>query len=303
MDDTRMVGLQGLRIVRINVARGIRKDKLTFIEVVVGDIEIVWHLIWDIFILPINIIIAGINVIIAVINVLIQIWNLLMFVIGTVIAAISDIYGLINSLLGGSNNVGSVNANALAINQLPYITPLPYQKLTSSIFTHRTGALLLENDMVTTPKMLLVDTTRVDFTEAGGFSGQKRIAYIHKDNQKVINAGFLWDNFYSIDAFVGSPNNRFTKISPATNQDTDKNPISITLENFKDLVSNPKFNDNFGEEVIAESLQWYIEKNGMTTLDFRKQGWLSDPQNIDGFKRSQEISINLAVSTSLPNGQ
>ncbi len=302
-NDPRLVSLQGLRTIMIEASRGVRKEHLNIIERIVGDIEIVWHLIWDVFVIPLNVIIAAMNVVIAGINLLIAIWNLLMFVIGTIITAIQDLYRLINNLLGGSNGVGSVNTNNLTIKPLPFIKFVTFQSLQSSIFTDRIGALLLENDMVTTPKFLLVDTNRSEFTEAGGYSGQKRIAYIHEDNQRVVNSQYLWDNFYKIDAFVGPQNNRFTKISPATNHEGDENPIIIKLRDFKNLVSNPKFKDNFGEEVIAETVQWHIEKNGRTTLDFRKEGWLADPQNLDGIKRAEEININLAISTSLPNGQ
>ena len=77
----------------------------------------------------------------------------------------------------------------------------------------------------------------------------------------------------------------------------------LSVQDFKNLVNNPKIKDNFGEEVISDSIQWFIEKNGSAYIDFRKKGWLKTPHSNDGAKRSEEININLKITTTLPNGQ
>ncbi len=160
----------------------------------------------------------------------------------------------------------------------------------------RIGALLLEDDMFGVPKLLFVDTSRTEFTN-------DRIAYLDSLNEKLISTKNIWDSFYFIDAFTGSPNNRFTKITPALNKDSEKNRVRLSLQDFKTLVSNPKFNDNFGEPVIADTIQWYIEQNGAAEVTYRKQGWLADPQNTDGATRAQEININLQLKITEPSGQ
>jgi len=194
--------------------------------------------------------------------------------------------------------VNSISSIASAL----FGTPLPNDRI---------NCLLLENDMVTTPKLLWVDTTRSEFTSGGGYSGQQRIAYLKGANQTVINAKWLWEHFYFIDAFVPDPavpatpqHNRFTKISPALNKDSEKNPFILSLADFKNLVSNPKLKDNFAEEIIANTIQWRIgDESGRAEIEFRKAGWLKNPQSNNGAIRTQEININLQIKTSLPNGQ
>ena len=309
--DSLKVNLKGLRVIQIDASRGIRKNKLDFIETVYKEMQDAFNEILYVGNTTVNIFIDGINFDIDVLNLFVDVWNSLMKIVDDIINAIGDIIGAISSLFGGSNNLGTFNGL-----MLPKLTKLSHVKLSvnPSLFPDRIGALLLENDMVSVPKILMVDTNSSYFTEPGGYSGQKRVAYLMPDismtqnNQTVsmnaiCNAQQLWNDFYFIDAFVGAKNNRKTKIIPANNHDSDVNKISLSLVDFKNLVPNPKFKDNFAEDVEAESIQWYPEQNGSATVAFRKQGWLADPQNIDGTKRAKEININLQIQTSLPNGQ
>lgn len=297
-----MVCLKGLREIQIAAARGARKDKLNFIEKAVDDLQVVWHLIEDIAILSINSVIFAVNSLIFSINILIAIWNI-------IIDILHIITNVINVIIDGVNLVPGVDIDHITVfdndaGKLDYIEFMDYVEfvsLSDSDFNDRIGALLLENDMVDTPKLLLVDTTRSEFAS-------RRIAHVHLENAKTINAKYLLDKFYFIDAFVDPANannkcNRFTKITPELNHAGEKNLVPVSLKDFKNLVSNPRFLDNFGEEVIADSIQWYIERNGAADFTFRKSGWLADPQNVNALKRAEEIAINLNLKISLPNGQ
>lgn len=328
--DQRLVMLKGIREIQINAARGIVKGNLNFIEKAVGYIEIVFHAIVDlVIIVVIYPLITALTIIVAALNVMIAIFNALIAIISVIVSVINAIV----SIVGGSG-AGSFNSSGWNI---PYLTAPsfpPLQPLTSSIFTDRVGSLLLENDMVSTPKLLLVDTTNANGASSNRFtdtatspSGQARIAYLipqtpfsngspKAEYNAFINAGNLWNNFYAIDCFVDNPpnaitgvplpikSNRFTKISPSLNKDSEKNPFILSLADFKNLVSNPKLKDNFAEEIIADTIQWRIgDESGRAEIEFRKAGWLKNPQSNNGATRAQEININLQIKTSLPNGQ
>ena len=298
-----LVLLKGIREIQIGAARGVRKEKLNLIENIHKDLYAAFHVIANAGIIAINAAIVVMNAFIVVINAFITVFNILVNVIMVIVNIIKSIISAISALFGGSFNPPSFNWTPLNSNWVNFIAPIALLPVNPSSYTERIDALLIESDMVSTPKLLLVDIARAEFNAPGGYSGKKRIAYLHADNSKIINAQYLWDNFYSIDAFVGSNHNRYTKISPALNKDSDKNPITVTLSDFRQLVSNPKISDNFGEEIIADSIQWYIEKNGEANIEFRKKGWLINPQSTIGTERAKEININLQIKTSLPNGQ
>lgn len=301
--DKRLALLKGLREIQIDAARGVAKDKLNLIEKIHQELVLIFEaIVGAVAITAINVVILAINVAIALLNVIIAILNLMFIIINTIISVINAIVNAISALFGGSG-VGSWSGLTL-VQWVPFTGFIPYQSLNIFDYTGRLDALLLENDIVSTPKLLLVDLTRSEFTGAGGYSGQKRIAYLASNNAQVINAGFLWNSFYYIDAFVGAVNNRFTKIAPALNKPSDMNPVVMTLADFKNTVSNPKIKDNFAEDVFTDSVQWRIgDESGRADILFRKQGWLSNPQSNIGAIRAQEININLQVKTSLPNGQ
>lgn len=292
-----LVCLKGLREIQIPAARGINKTKLTFIEKAVKDLEKVWDFVENIAEFAIDVALFQVNnVLIPLLNVLIAAWNLMLKVIKAIIKVINTIIDVVNSLSGGSINHIDDFTDDIDLNYIQPITFNGFNSIDEHFFDDRINAMLLENDMIEVPKLLFVDTSRTEFTS-------QRISYLHTDNLNVINAENIWNKFYSIDAFVGATNNRRTKISPALNDPADKNRVIVSLRDFKNLVSNPKFKDNFGEDVEADSVQWYIEQNGAAEFTYRKKGWLKDPQNINIVKRSEEININLKIQITVPNGQ
>jgi len=307
-----LVGLKGLRQVNIAAARGVAKDKLNFLEQMQHDLSVAFVSIGNAGQLAIAAAIIVADAAIILIDYYIGLWNLMVGVLVFLVNVMNSIICVINDIINEVNNLGGSisNISTISIGTNLFITPFPLITFASlnfstitTVLPSRLDALLLENDMVTTPKLLLVDTARSEFTAPGGFSGQQRIAYLHNQNTSTINAQYVWDKFYYIDAFVGTPNNRFTKIAPALNKPTEKNPVIISLKDFKNMVANPKIHDNFAEPVISDTIQWYIEKNGSALIEFRKAGWLKNPQSNNGIIRSQEIDLNLHLKTSLPNGQ
>jgi len=183
-----------------------------------------FHAIANAGIIAVNILILVANALIIVLDALITLFNLLMNILIAVVKLVNAIVNAISALFGGSGLGTLPNWIPLNNNWVHFIHPIPLLSVNPKSYIDRIDALLLENDMVTTPKILMVDTQRSEFTAAGGYSGQKRIAYLHPNNDTVVNAQRHWNNSYFIDAFVGAINNRFTEISPENNHEGDKNP-------------------------------------------------------------------------------
>jgi hypothetical protein len=297
----KLVLLKGLREINLPVARGVAKDSLNFIEQLVKDLELLWQVFDVAYTVIIDAGILVLNIAIGIVIALITIWNIIMTLLTVIIDTINAIIniatiGLVDEILpfDGSNGM---------INTYPSFVPFQgFQQPASSDFDNRLNALLIENDILTVPKVVMIDTSRPEFIA-------NRIGYLHSSNPSVVNTEYLWNNFYHIDAFIdasGNPNNkvnRFTKISPALNKSSEKNRCILSLNDFNNLVSNSKFLDQFGEEIIADSIQWFIEQNGAAEFNYRKLGWLKHPQHPDVIRRAEEIAINLKLKISIPNGQ
>lgn len=292
-----MVNLKGLNQIQIAAARGINKTSLTFIEKTVRDLEFVWHAIEDVFIIAIDAAIIIANAAILVLNAVILVWNTILTVLAAVTDVLNVIIDAINAIPGiDIDNIDVFDGSAGHLNYVSFINFIGLEIISNHDFSDRINALLLENDMVDVPKLLMIDTSRSEFLT-------RRIGYLHPENQNIVNASNLWNKFYFINSFVGDVNNRRTIIEPALNSSDEKNPTTLSLADFKNLVSNPQFNDNFGEKVIADSIAWYPEQNGKADFVYRKKGWLNDPQNTNGIKRAQEITVNLKLQLTIPDGQ
>lgn len=308
-----LVMLKGMRDININAARGVAKDSLTFVEQAVLDLQRFWDFIEtavvNVGIGLLNTLILAANVIITALNVLIAVWNLILTILEFVTDIINVIIDAINSIPGiDIDNITVFDGGAGRLDYVDYIDFVSFQSLPDRSYSDRLGALLLENDLLNTPKLVMVDTSRSEFANG-------RIAYIHNDNASVVNAATLWNRFYFIDAFVNpgigtsesATNNgycnRQTLITPSNNKNSEKNRTSLSVADWQNLVFNPKFLDNFSEEVISDSIRWHLEQNGAAEFLYRKPGWLRDPQNPNVTKRTQEININLTIKTSIPNGQ
>jgi hypothetical protein len=162
------------------------------------DLYAAFHVIANAGIIAINAAIVVMNAFIVVINAFITVFNILVNVIMVIVNIIKSIISAISALFGGSFNPPSFNWTPLNSNWVNFIAPIALLPVNPSSYTERIDALLLENDMVSTPKLLLVDIARSEFNASGGYSGKKRIAYLHADNSKIINAQYLWDNFIQL---------------------------------------------------------------------------------------------------------
>lgn len=296
--DKRLVSLKGIREVQIEAARGVAKTKLTFVEQAVLDLSLVWDVITtleNIGIAAINIAIGVANAVIATINIIIAVWNTIIDVLHVVTDIINVISDALDTIGLGFGHIDIFDNGKGKLGYLKPIDPVSFASYPSHNFNNRLNTLLLENDIVDTPKILLIDTARTEFVN-------NRIGYLHQDNLKVVNASYLWEKFYFIDAFVGAKNNRYTLINPALNSPDEKNECLLDLAGFKKLVSNPLMNDPYSEPVIADSVLWNIE-TGVADFSYRKAGWLSNPQSNKASERKKEINTNLQIKISLPNGQ
>jgi hypothetical protein len=295
-----LVNLKGLRQIDIPVCRGVMKDRLTFIEMAVEDLQILWDsiiLLENIGVAAINVLIIALNAVIVAINILIGVWNLIIAILHVITDIINVIIGVVNTVAFTSiPEITVFNNGGLTIGYVGFIDPISFIPFTTYDFSNRLNALLVESDILNAAKVVMVDTARSEYVA-------NRIAYLHGRNREVVNAQFLWDNFYFIDAFSGPVNNRRTLISPALNSPEDYNTSTLHLSEFKELVRNPEFTDGFGEPVTSDSVEWFLEQNGRAIIHYRKKGWLKKPESLDPFVRSEEIAINLKITLSTPNGQ
>lgn len=295
-----LVNLKGIREISIPVSRGVAKDRLTFVEKSVKDLELLWGtiiLLENVGIAALNVLIVALNIVIQAINVLIGVWNLIIAILKVITDVINVIIDVVNTLPGVSIPEITVFQNGnLSIGYIGTIDPISFVPFTTYDFSNRINALLVESDLLNAPKVVMVDTGRAEFVTS-------RIAYLSSQNRETVNAQYLWDNFYFIDGFAGPVNNRRTKTTPALNSPTETNSVSIHLSEFKDLVRNNQFTDGFGDPAEADSVEWFLEQNGRAIINYRKFGWLKNPENPNPFLRAEEIAINLQIKTSTPNGQ
>lgn len=295
-----LVSLKGVRQIDIPACRGVAKDRLTFVEKAVEDLNLIWDgitLLENVGIAAINVLILALNVAITAINILIGVWNLIIAILHVITDVINVIIGAIDTIPGIDIDEITVFDNGnLTVGYIGTISPISFIPFTTYNFGNRINALLTESDILNAPKVVMVDTARSEYVTS-------RIAYLHADNRVTVNAQYLWDHFYFIDAFAGTINNRRTKISPSLNGPTQSNPVSMNLAQVKELIQYNNFTDQFGEIVTADSVQWFFEQNSKAIVNYRKAGWLKTPESENTFIRSQEIAINLKITTTTPNGQ
>ena len=113
----------------------------------------------------------------------------------------------------------------------------------SSLISRRLGMLLLENDFVQKPKLVMLDTT---LTTTDPFSIK-----VNKQNEEFLSAEYLWDNFHFINSFVGDNHNQ-GKIFTTP-------PINFCLEDYNKVRTNNIIFDSDGvTKVEVKSLKWNI---------------------------------------------
>jgi hypothetical protein len=120
------------------------------------------------------------------------------------------------------------------------IKEIKYKPIGESI-ENRLGMLMMENDFISTPKILLVD-------EANDSLNTK----VSSDNQSVLNSVYLYNNYHFIDSFD-------SKIYDKTNQYKvyEVDNVPFCYDDYIKVKNNNKLRDGEKEGLI-DSLSWNI---------------------------------------------
>lgn len=157
-----MLLMKNLDTIAIPFSLGRRKQSLTFPEELVRDFA-------DIFSALLNGFISVFNAIISAINAVINFFN----------KVVNAIKALIKIPKAGA----------------PSIPSIPYVDLGATI-EDRIGMLLLENDFIDSPKLLLVNENKAN----------NRKTDLSVNNSQILSAKYLYENYHFISNFVGSGN-------------------------------------------------------------------------------------------------
>lgn len=216
--DEKLRLMRGLKQVKIPFALGKRKETLTIPERVL-----------DTFLSVVGVIMNGL---IAAANGVISIVNAIGDIIDT-LGNILDFFGIDNNLEG------------------PDVEPLDYVDF-GAIINDRIGMLMLENDSVLIPKMLLV--------ERGSTDRKNKIYASHKS---YLSAKYLWDNYHNINSFVP------TAINPNGNQWKIKTVnVRFSLNDFLLVKNNNRIFDYNGRKCLVDKLKWN-PWNNYATITYR----------------------------------
>lgn len=204
--DPKLRLMKGLKQVGLPFSLGKRKEKLT---------------------VPEKILDAFLTVVGSIFNVLITISNGVIDVVNAV-GDVIDTLGNILSFFGIDNNLEGPNVDP--------IEPVNF----GSIVNDRIGMLMLENDSVLIPKMLLV--------ERGANDRANKIYSTHKD---YLSAKYLWNNYHYINSFVpsaGLPNANQWKIKTIN--------CRFSLNDFLLVKNNNRIFDSNGNKCLIDQLKW-----------------------------------------------
>jgi hypothetical protein len=157
---------------------------------------------------------------------------------------------IINSIIGTINKIiKAIKKLIKAINSLPKVkirfNPQPIKKIQytpiGTLIDNRIGMLTIENDFISTPKIVLID-------EKSNAINTK----ISSDNKSVLNSVYLYNNFHFIDSF-----------DSAVFQDTNQYKIyqienvPFCYDDYIKVKNNNKLYDGEKEGLI-DSLSWNI---------------------------------------------
>lgn len=177
--------------------------------------------------------------------------------LGVLISAVNAAIKAINVLISAINKI----LKALAVIgikikvNLKTVKPLQKPKLSASI-SNRIGMIKMESDYVTIPKIFLIDE-----------SSNPKNTKLSPNNESVVNAKYLFDNFHYFKSFVpidGKPTNQYLL------RESDRFPFSF--ENYTQSLSNNAIFTPDGLTGEMLSLRFNPEKQYATcTYRVRKQ--------------------------------
>lgn len=164
-------------------------------------------------------------------------------VVGVLVKLINKIIDLVNGI------IKAIKKLIRAINLLPRVNiefdPKPIKKIKytplADLIENRKGMLILENDLVSSPKIFLLDQRAND-----------RYNKPSSNNSSVVNATYLWKNYHYIDSFdrVVYPNTNQYKIYEVEN-------VPFCFEDYLKVRQNNRIFDN-GKTGVIDSLSWNI---------------------------------------------
>lgn len=147
---------------------------------------------------------------------------------------------------------------------------------------NRINCLMLENDMIDTPKLVMI-----------GAIEENRVARLDSNNLKYVNAEWLWSENYAIDSFVpvasgpdAGKHNQFILHSPSLNTASEKNRIPFSFKDFEKVKDDNKVLNPDGSTSLIDTLQWHFEES-WADMDLRK---------------NEQYTDNLKLIKSTPNG-
>jgi hypothetical protein len=164
-------------------------------------------------------------------------------VVGGLIKIVNGIIKVLNKI------IKTIKKLIKAINTLPGIKikfdpdpikPIKYTPL-GDLIDNRIGMLMIENDFISTPKMLLIDEKNDPLNTK-----------LSSNNQSVVNSLYLYNNYHYIDSFdsaVYSDTNQY-KIYEIEN-------VPFCYEDFLKVKNNNRLLDS-GDEGEIDSLSWNI---------------------------------------------
>lgn len=204
----RMVLTKGFERRSIPFALGKRKETLT---------------------VPEEIIKALAKVIDPLVGVLIKIINTIIKVVNAIIKAIKKIINALNKL-----PKVKIKFNPKPIKQITY-TPI------GELIENRIGMLMIENDFIGTPKILLINEQSNEINTK-----------LNSENKSVLNSVYLYNNFHYIDSFD-------SKVYGKTNQFKiyEIDNVPFCYDDYTKVKNNNKLYDGEKEGLI-DSLDWNI---------------------------------------------
>jgi len=162
-------------------------------------------------------------------------------IVGVLINAANAIIGVLNQIITVVNNVLSKLATiGIKVKfKLPTIPTIKNPDL-SNLFKNRKGMLLLEKDLFTVPKLLMLNV-----------ASNPKFTKIHSDNSFIVNAKYIYNTFYSVSSFIPSAS------FPNANQFIKKNvKVPFIFTNFMAVKDNNKIYLKDGTEALIYSLKW-----------------------------------------------
>jgi hypothetical protein len=204
-------------------------------------------------------------------------YTLVAIVIVLIVPLVIVINGLIrgiNILLKAIDSLPGVKLKA----RVPYISVSrivnPMQPFRDKIDEIKTGVIFLGTQSINTPKLVatLPKFTSQKFVDDGGSQNSKKGYKPSASQNDLLNSEYLYDNFYSIDSFVGDSPNQYKIYT------IEKIPFCI--DDYNKVKENNLIKDFDGTEAEVISLKWNIY-DGTASITFKTKYKYTDNLQIE----------------------